>query len=433
MKTRFAVVIVISSALCLGLESAAEAATYYVSGTGYDVYTCAQAQNLSAPKQTINSAVSCLSAGDTLFVRGGTYAESLIGNVPSGTSWTAKVRVAAYNGETVWMRPGTGAERVLYFTGTQHYIEIDGINLDGTNVRYDTVKILDGLPGEGSAHHIRFQNLEAIGPAHTGTGSPTGMTFIAAAGDATAIGGNEFINLRVHGGLANDFDHHFYVQSPGNLFDHLDVYDFPGSAFEFYNANGLGAGANNNILRNSRIHDDRHNVSGQRHSAIVITYSGNRIYNNLIYNIKSDGASCIGISVYSGDATEVYNNTVYNVEGIGIRVDPDQYTAVIRNNIAYQNSTGNYVNSGTGTIASNNLFTADPMFGNASAANFQLRTGSPAIDTGLTIPIVTTDMAATPRPQGGAYDIGAYEYGSQTTVSAPVPPPPPTGLRILTQ
>jgi hypothetical protein len=426
MKTRFAVLIVVSSALCIGLESAAEAATYYVSGAGNDGYACAQAQNISTPKQTMNNAVGCLAPGDTLLVRGGTYSESLIGNVPAGTSWNTKVRIASYNGETVWMRPGTGAERVMYFTGTQQYIEIDGINLDGTSVRYDTVKILDGLPGEGSAHHIRFKNLEAIGPAHTGIGSPTGMTFIAAAGDTTAVGGNEFLNLRVHGGLANDFDHHFYIQGSNNLIDTCDIYDFPGSAVEFYNANGLGASASGNILRNTRIHDDRHNVSGQRHSAIVATYSGNQIYNNLIYNLKNDGATTIGISIYTGDSTAVYNNTVYNVEGIGIRVDPGQYSAVIRNNIAYQNSGGNYVNSGAGTVASNNLFTADPMFGNASAANFQPRSGSPAIDAGMTISTVATDMMGTPRPQGAAYDIGAFEYGS-----APVPPPPPTGVRIL--
>jgi hypothetical protein len=38
--------------------------------------------------------------------------------------------------------------------------------------------------------------------------------------------------------------------------------------------------------------------------------------------------------------------------------------------------------------------------------------GSPAIDVGQTLVDVTTDLEGTPRPQGNAYDIGAYEYRS---------------------
>src|SRR4029077_18304051 len=50
----------------------------------------------AAPYLTLNYAVTQLHAGDTLWVRSGTYHESLISNIPSGTSWTNKVRVAAY-------------------------------------------------------------------------------------------------------------------------------------------------------------------------------------------------------------------------------------------------------------------------------------------------------------------------------------------------
>jgi hypothetical protein len=47
-----------------------------------------------------------------------------------------------------------------------------------------------------------------------------------------------------------------------------------------------------------------------------------------------------------------------------------------------------------------------------------LQAGSPAIDTGKTIPAITTDQRGQSRPQGSAYDIGAHEYVlSATTVS----------------
>ena len=36
-------------------------------------------------------------------------------------------------------------------------------------------------------------------------------------------------------------------------------------------------------------------------------------------------------------------------------------------------------------------------------------TGSPAINAGVTLSTVTTDFDGVSRPQGGVYDIGAYE------------------------
>ncbi len=88
--------------------NAAQAATYYVAKNGKDANSCAQAQSSSAPKLTIGDAVGCLTAGDTLYVRAGSYNETLIYTVPSGSSWSSKVRIAAYPGETVWMRPAAG-------------------------------------------------------------------------------------------------------------------------------------------------------------------------------------------------------------------------------------------------------------------------------------------------------------------------------------
>src|SRR5262252_5990285 len=88
----------------LAFEGAAQGATYYTSRSGSDGNSCATAQSTSSPKATVNGGISCLSAGDTLLVRGGTYDEQ-IASVPSGTSWNSVVRIAAYPGETVWVKP----------------------------------------------------------------------------------------------------------------------------------------------------------------------------------------------------------------------------------------------------------------------------------------------------------------------------------------
>src|SRR5579872_5288402 len=124
-------------------EAAAQSgASYYVSPSGNDNIACTDAQNIETPMQTINMAISCLNAGDTLYVRGGTYAESLSDpGVASGTSWDNPVTIAAYPGncsagcETVWMQPpnGPGNSYVIYFSQTEQYIIFDGINIDYSN------------------------------------------------------------------------------------------------------------------------------------------------------------------------------------------------------------------------------------------------------------------------------------------------------------
>jgi hypothetical protein len=59
---------------------------------------------------------------------------------------------------------------------------------------------------------------------------------------------------------------------------------------------------------------------------------------------------------------------------------------------------------------SSNRGVGDNAFVNAAAHNYTLAPGSPAIDAGATIAAVDTDRAGISRPQGQAYDVGAYEW-----------------------
>ena len=407
-----------------------QAATYYVSKTGSDSRSCSEAQSVSTPKATINGGVGCLSAGDTLVVRAGTYTESLgTGAVPSGNSWTSKVRIANYNGETVWMRPNAGASRVLEFAGSQQYIEFDGINLDGTNATYDTVKI-NAIASGNNAHHIRIQNAELLGITGAGDSGNGGMSFIVICTQLVAglQGSNEFINLTVHrggGGSCSscDFSHAFYIQSANNLIERNTIYDVKGNAIQIYNGQVSGV-ANNNTVRYNTI-KDLTSATGRHRGVIIGDGTGNKIYGNLIYNITGTAMPTAGIQVYFTSNAEVYNNTIYSVNYHGILVDSNARNTVIQNNIAYRNAAGDYVNSGSGTVASQNLVGVDPGFV-SPGADFKLRPESPARNTGATIAMVQSDLIGTSRPQDGAYDIGAYELiGSCSSL-----PAPPTNIRI---
>ena len=70
---------------------------------------------------------------------------------------------------------------------------------------------------------------------------------------------------------------------------------------------------------------------------------------------------------------------------------------------------------------------SDPGFTDAASTNFVLQPGSAAIDSGVNVDGVTTDVAGLPRPQGAGFDIGANERGTTTNAMLTAP----TNLRVM--
>ena len=190
--------------------------------------------------------------------------------------------------------------------------------------------------------------------------------------------------------------------------------------------------------------------------------STKKLYNNVIINpvVNQHGWSS-NITWYDEDAGAstqtiyVYNNTLYSTNGHGIisvyqdGLPPTNW--YIKNNIIYIGSASGWAfyfdNSGipTGiididynliydtnatpfywgtsheyTLAQWNALSfvgtdiaGNPLFNSIPSKQFWLQATSPAKDAGTNLASVgvVNDYASTPRPQGIAYDIGAYEYG----------------------
>jgi hypothetical protein len=234
------------------------------------------------------------------------------------------------------------------------------------------------------------------------------MNVMAVALSAAAVGFNEFINLTVHGGGLSDFDNSIYLESPNNLVEYCEIYDGVGAGVQIYNGNNFAV-PSNNVVRNNIIRDFTRITSERGDGIILGGGTGNKIYNNLIYNIRPNASGSAALHVFDADNTEVYNNTVYGNVPPGILVEQYSNGTILRNNISYNNPAGNYVNRGSNTQQSPNLFGTNPLFVSAGS-NFALTALSPARNAGQTIPFVTTDITGLARPQGSAYDIGAYEY-----------------------
>lgn len=387
--------------LCL-LASPAGATTFYVAKTGNDGVSCATSQTIGTPRLTIAGGISCLTGGgDTLFVRAGTYVENITSGVPSGSSWSSYVRIAAFFPESVTLQPSGGAY-ALAFTGNEHYIEWDGINIDAQNLSFsdvgDNVRV-EAWSG-GSPHHIRIKNSTMLGTTQS-VGSvnsqPQMVNFVMSVSGRQ--GYNELINCTLsRGGGNEDFAHAVYASSDHNLIEGNNISGFRGAGVQIYN--GYSLNPSDNVVRNNIIHDSTF-ASGQRSWGMIIAGTGNQIYNNVIYSITN--ANSPGIEIFHDNAA-LYNNTIYG-NPIGIRIN-DQSGAVIQNNILYNNST-DYNANGYSPTQDHNLIGTDPSFVDAAGHNFRLQNSSVAKDAGTNTGI-GTDILGTVR--SGTYDIGAYEY-----------------------
>src|SRR5262245_28494770 len=110
---------------------ASHADTFYVATYGDDGNSGTE----ESPFRTLLKGVRALTAGDTLIVKGGTYAESLLNVIPSG------VTVQAAAGETVVIRPTTQTDGVVDFGDGRQNISFEGFTLDGNNLAAFVVSI----------------------------------------------------------------------------------------------------------------------------------------------------------------------------------------------------------------------------------------------------------------------------------------------------
>jgi hypothetical protein len=183
-----------------------------------------------------------------------------------------------------------------------------------------------------------------------------------------------------------------------------------------------------------------------------------RIYNNIIegvggypehdvFHIAPDGMN------YPISDVKIRHNTVYDCDVSALGMDSTSYwsSVVFENNIVHEASTSNYFvkigsggspaqltcdgncyfrsgaqpttagmfHDGTSSLSFNQWKNsagfdihgrfADPQFTNVSTSNFRLKTTSPCINGGISMPGVYLDCVKTVRPLGAGYDEGAYE------------------------
>lgn len=128
----------------------------------------------------------------------------------------------------------------------------------------------------------------------------------------------------------------------------------------------------------------------------------------------------------------IKNNAIYNFAGSTYRYifqDQNNNTGVDISNNSVYNSTGTTPYGGPypgDNIAE--IWLKDPKFLNVEGLDLKLQSISPLINRGVAVSGVSNDFDGVSRPQGTAFDIGAYEYTGQISST---PTPAPTGPPIV--
>jgi len=397
-----------------------QAATYYVALSGNDAHSCTTAQTIATPKKTIAAGVACLNPGDTLFIRSGTWTESIDTGTKEGTTGNY-ITIAAYPGEVVTLQPiSTPSCKYAIVPRRMNYMVLKGLIWDGINGCPEPygMRIVDGT------HHLIVESMEFKNGQYNGiyVGDADNITIrhnrIHDQISTTGLPGTRYYGIYFHHGTNSVIEGNEIYSNPGG-----GIHAYPGPI-------------TNLVIRNNRLHHNNNLASSNVEGILIFEGGGTpingvQIYNNLVYMNgvnQPDGGTSGGIRVSNGpDGTKIWNNTIYGNKNWGINVqagtNPPTNT-VIQNNIVHANTSGQITNAGIGSIIDHNV-TTNPNVVNAAAFNFTLQTSSPAIDAGVFLSQVPKDFRNATRPLGFTHDIGAYEGSSESSLLSP-----PRNLRV---
>nr|MBI4156194.1 DUF4082 domain-containing protein [Candidatus Woesearchaeota archaeon] len=393
--------------------------TYYVSTTGNDITGIGSIGN---PWKTIKYGYAHIASGDTLYIRGGTYDENVDIDPPSGKSESARTIISAYPSEIVIILPTKFTkDSVAGVSGS--YITFRNLIFDAGGYPAGTWNV----PTGGFALSISSSYVTFEGSTFRNA-TLSGIQFSKTIQNPHH---NLFLNsISYNNGRSTGRGHGIYMFGDNNTVDGGSWYDNAGFGIHIYNSDSTTE--DDNIVRNALVYG---NGGGPIPGGGIILSSGHRnlAYNNLVYDNDGSGISpCCG-----GTLSTVANNIIDNNRGSG--VDAQGGVSTIKNNIISNNDAavtlwygngGNVIQyndfSGNGqgndvvdntekvNTISNNI-ASTPLYVDRAAKNFRIQTGSPTIDVGTTLTEFNKDFDGKSRPQGSAWDIGAYEYGTSTS------------------
>ena len=388
----------------------AHTATYYVATTGNDGNPGTKSQ----PWRTVAYAVSTMVAGDTTYVMDGTYNEGVIRFMRSGTQ-AAPIKLLNYpeHAPKIAFNDPDAIHRILIQHASGYNKAIGWITIEGLELTngHDGIKwhnLHDSTIQRNWIHHNKFMGMLGIG----GTRIRIDRNRINQNGWFAGCEGSFPKACNLHHGI---YAHGTYYTITNNLI-------YGNLSF------GITHNGSSTSAYTPTVHAGPEFATAENWLIANNTFA----YNAYRGGIVVWGPQCTNARIENNIFYENSVNVPSAPQGIEF-VSSSSVTGVkIRNNIAYATSPGSTVFITPGmtkwvhyTESGNSVNASNPRFVHASATlpdwpNFSLTEGSPAIDKGLDITTIREDFDGTPRPQGRAPDIGAYEYVAGSDARHPV-------------
>ena len=443
--------VVLIAMLLAFASSAAFAATYYVAPNGLDT----NPGTITQPWLTLNQANYTVQAGDTVNVRAGTYSGSLnelrprADGTPSApityTSYdgylAAKVNEGmnimahAYINLSGFEASSNGAMGIHVQPSSDLSVRSHHVNVSNcwfhNPVRYDTIKL-------NQSDYLTFTDCEISGPSGDEELDAVWVDYVTFT--RCFVHDYDTIGITFKGGSHYPILEQCVIAHAIN--DGVKATRFGGATDAKYRDPSSTYASQYAVYRNNIIRDCRSPAGGDYECWYAY------FYNNTV--VEAGGSATLGIIAhhadpkYSGDggSAHVYwfNNLFLDLNGDMIAVYNNQSDLRAEDWVDDYNSyynNGNPIPSGTWAGHDPNL-EAHSTFGNPNLANqtgtattyagwkdcFRITAASTTlIDRGSSTagntprPAVLNDIDGLARPQGGGWDIGAFEL-----VSGPVPP-----------
>jgi parallel beta-helix repeat protein len=416
--------------VCLASPAESQLRTFYVSTSGNNANPGTDAQ----PWRTLQHAAGRVAAGDLVIVRPGNYAgfelttdgtsanpiefradAGVVVNVPETVRNQHGINLEGANwiviqGFTVTGMPRAGIRAVL-----NHHVTIRGNTLDSNGYWgvltgfSDDVLIENNVTSRSQVEHGIYVSNSGDRPTirnnHVWGNRANGIHMngdVSLGGDGIISGALVERNLIHDNGAAGGSGINCDGVQSSRFLNNV-LYNNHAGGITLYRIDAGGSAVNNLVAHNTILQAS----DGRWAINITNASTGNRVFNNILYNAHSFRGS-ITVSADSRPGLLSDYNVVMN------RFSTDDGNSRITL-AQWQAATGQDTHSIIAVPAD--------LFVNVPANDYHLSATSPARDAGTTLAEVTQDRDGAPRPQGSGVDIGAYEFrAGPTTV---------TGLRIV--